>query len=473
MKSISIQKIGPIEYLEIPIPENGGVVVLRGRNGLGKSWALQAVDCLASGRGSLPVRDGATRGTVSGAGVTLTVEKSVKRSGTAEVVSLDGRFDISEFVTPPIADPEAADKRRIKALLQLSGEKAKPEEFTAILPPGVTLDELVPAAERSDDPVVLAGQIKRALEEEARRYERALQQLRAEVDALQKQIPPHAKDHEITEDDRAQALNELQEALALLTKLETQLQEAERLSSLQGTARAQLAELQRDYKEPEAYDSEIAELDTTILQLEQQLAAAKERKKQLLQQKERATQTRNQLLRLQEILDKQIPLVPEAELSAARKRREAAQAHYDNVIKGLEITKLVKKLRDLEEAAKITEERAVQLRNAAWATDTVLTAMVARVTNELRIQGGRLVVESERGAEFFADLSVGERWAKALSIFATMLPPQGIMVAKQEAWESLDPINKKEIVTLARQLGVTIFTAEADDSEKIRVEVLQ
>jgi len=472
MRQIAIRKIGPIEYLEIPIPEHGGVVVLRGRNGLGKSWALQAVDCLASGRGSLPVQDGATRGTVSGAGVTLTVEKSVRRTGAAEVVSLDGRFDVSDFVNPPIADPEAADKRRIKALLQLSGEKANPEDFVAILPQGLALDELVPAAERSDDPVVFAGQVKRALEEEARRYERALQQLRAEADALQKQIPPHAKDREVTEEDRTNALKQLHDALALVTKLETQLQEAERLKSLQETARTQLAELRREHHDPESYDYEIKELDNRIVELEQQLAAARERKRQLAQEKEKAAQTRQQLLRLQEILTQQIPMVSEVELSAAKKQHEAAQTHYDSIIKGLETTKIVKKIRDLEEAAKITEEKAAQLRNAAWATDSVLTAMVARVTKDLRIQGGRLVVESDRGTECFSDLSVGERWTKSLSIFAKMLPPQGIMVAKQEAWESLDPINKKEIVTLARQLGVTIFTAEADDSDNIRVEIL-
>jgi DNA repair ATPase RecN len=473
MRRIAIEKIGPIEYLELPIPENGGVVVLRGRNGVGKSWALQAVDCLASGRGTLPVRDGATRGTVSGIGVTLTVERSVRRRGTAEVVSLDGRFDISEFVTPPIADPDAADRRRIKALVQLSGLPARADDFVSILPSGVSLDDLVPASERSEDPVVLAGQIKRSLEEEARRLERATQQFRAEADALRKQIPPGTEHVVTTEKDREEALTELHAALTRLTELETRATETQRLLHLQEMARQQLADLSRDYTEPEVYEAQLEQIDRVIHELEQQLAAVRERRQQLLREKEKAVRTGEQLSRLREILNQTVPLITESELTEARERHRAAQERYDTVIRMLEITKLGRRVRDLETAAQTTEKRATELRNAAWATDQVLTSMVARVTDDLRVHGGRLVVQSHRGMELFADLSLGERWRLALEIFAKLLPPNGILVAKQEAWEALDPTNKREIVLLAKRLGVTIFTAEADDSEHISIDVLE
>lgn len=473
MRRIAIEKIGPIEYLELPIPENGGVVVLRGRNGVGKSWALQAVDCLASGRGTLPVRDGATRGTVSGIGVTLTVERSVRRRGTAEVVSLDGRFDISEFVTPPIADPDAADRRRIKALVQLSGLPARADDFVSILPSGVSLDDLVPASERSEDPVVLAGQIKRSLEEEARRLERATQQCRAEADALRKQIPPGTEHVVTTEKDREEALTELHAALTRLTELETRATETQRLLHLQEMARRQLADLSRDYTEPEVYEAQLEQIDRVIHELEQQLAAVRERRQQLLREKEKAVRAGEQLSRLREILNQTVPVVTESELTEARERHRAAQERYDTVIRMLEITKSAQRVRDLETAAQTTEKRATELRNAAWATDQVLTSMVARVTDDLRVHGGRLVVQSHRGMELFADLSLGERWRLALEIFAKLLPPNGILVAKQEAWEALDPTNKREIVLLAKRLGVTIFTAEADDSEHISIDVLE
>ena len=50
---IELEDIGPIENLRIPLPSAGGVVLLRGRNDIGKSEALKAVDALVSGRGEV------------------------------------------------------------------------------------------------------------------------------------------------------------------------------------------------------------------------------------------------------------------------------------------------------------------------------------------------------------------------------------------------------------------------------------
>ncbi len=62
MKSIEITDIQAIEHVSIPVPESGGVVVLKGNQGTGKSTALQAVQALAGRKAdSLSIRDGAKR----------------------------------------------------------------------------------------------------------------------------------------------------------------------------------------------------------------------------------------------------------------------------------------------------------------------------------------------------------------------------------------------------------------------------
>ena len=81
-KKITLENVGPIERLSIPLPE-AGVVVLRGRNGVGKSHALQAVDSLVGGRGRPPCRDGARRAVVEGFGARITISRSLRRTGEA------------------------------------------------------------------------------------------------------------------------------------------------------------------------------------------------------------------------------------------------------------------------------------------------------------------------------------------------------------------------------------------------------
>lgn len=42
-ETITLSNVGPIAKLDIPLPDNGGIVVLRGGQGEGKSTALRAV----------------------------------------------------------------------------------------------------------------------------------------------------------------------------------------------------------------------------------------------------------------------------------------------------------------------------------------------------------------------------------------------------------------------------------------------
>jgi len=479
-RAITIENVGPIEKLAIPLPE-AGVVVLRGRNGIGKSHALAAVDSLISGRGRPPCRDGAQKGLVDGFGAKLTIGRSTRRIGEAEVVTLEGRLDITQLVDPGLKDEEAADRQRIKALIQLSGQSADMHAFESILPEDVTLGEIISLCDRSDDPVVLAGQVKRALEAEARRWEKVSEEARAETTVLMREVGEVPKSEEaiwlraVHQPDvlRAEAERDVAEALAKVRELEARQEVAAKQAEQIAAAKKRLAEIEGgDLVTADRIDGEIAELDEKIRKLEQALAAARERRSQLVRRREEAARLQQQIAELRKIVSQQIVLVSDAEIETAKANLETARGNLDVIVQLIRKAALNQRLEASRKRAAEANNKAEVFRDAAHATDEVLSGLVAKVTKRLRVEGGRLVCDTDRGAETFGELSTGERWRIALEIAAEQLGPGGLVTVPQEAWEALDPINRAEIAQLARQVGVVILTAEADEHAEIAAEVI-
>ena len=122
MKQIEIDDVKAIVHLTLPIPEGGGVIVLQGANGCGKSTALDAIATAAGAKDrGLTVRDGAKFGKVSAPGITLRVAKSTTRAGELTLQSVEGRHSIDKLVDPGFVDPEASDRARIRTLIQFAG----------------------------------------------------------------------------------------------------------------------------------------------------------------------------------------------------------------------------------------------------------------------------------------------------------------------------------------------------------------
>ena len=119
------------------------------------------------------------------------------------------------------------------------------------------------------------------------------------------------------------------------------------------------------------------------------------------------------------------------------------------------------------------EARADRLRKAAGQTDDVLSVIVGKLDCPLRVEGGRLVLTTDRGTELFEDLSDGERWRLALDVVIRFLPQNGILTLPQAAYGELDPINRREIDRLLRERGVVCLTAKATEDEELRAEVFQ
>ena len=76
----------------------------------------------------------------------------------------------------------------------------------------------------------------------------------------------------------------------------------------------------------------------------------------------------------------------------------------------------------------------------------------------VRIREGRLVLDTERGETYLADLSVGERIRKFVPPALKAAGRGGVMPFDQDLWEALDPDNQREIDEMARELDITVIT---------------
>lgn len=144
----------------------------------------------------------------------------------------------------------------------------------------------------------------------------------------------------------------------------------------------------------------------------------------------------------------------------------------------LEAGLLIRKAKEVERRIKQTkaeasrvEERAAVLREAAKATDNVLDEQVSKLCPLLKVDDGRLVLETRRGQTYFSELSDGERWKIALDIAIAAVGEHGLIVIPQMSFESLDGFARRAIADQARERGVVILTAESSEDEEVVAEV--
>ena len=431
-KQIEIENIGPIRELRMALPERGGVVVLQGRNGLGKSTAIEAVGAAIRGEGALDVRRGSARGTVDACGVAIRVSRNTRRSGELEVDTLEGKLSVAELVDPGVKEEAAADRVRVRALLHVIQYDASDcgPKFRALLPADdfdriVTADSLA-----TKDPVELARRIKKCLDDEALRVEREAEGLSARAkgleDAAHGTPPPAGSDEELAAAlsaatlalDRAEqhdaavakALTAREEAVATLTAWETAsagklTAEAANAAHAEAEVRLRAAndrveELRKLLRDAEAA-KQLAEVELTNAAAVASEAMTRERA--IAKFREAAAVP---------VLD---PTPPETMEALRKAKADAATAVADGGVrrKAQEEREAAAELR---RQASDKSEWALKLRDAAKATDDVLTDMVAACGVALSINQGRLVYRDDTGERLFHELSMGEKYRVALDI---------------------------------------------------------
>lgn len=487
MSTIELENIGAVERLVIPVPENGGLVVLKADNGKGKSTTLTAIESAITGRGQLSVRDRAVRGQVEAFGVTITVGRNTRRKGELVVNSLDGKLSIGELIDPGLKSPEAADARRIKALLALVGAKPDASLFHRLFGGQAEFDQVVSAAAlKCDDLIAMADRIKRDAEAKARAEEDAAEKAEGralgakaaagEVDpatecdsnALQAQLEAAIR-HESSLQSRLEAA---EDATAIVELARQSIEEASAAFSGMSVADAAATEAAKKTAVTDA-ESEVRSIESALQRAKQKLIAAKGDLETATAQRKAAEEHEATMAQWRKQVAASVPEKPsQDELDAAS---DAVYAARQAVERGALIRQAKKHLEEHSKAiaeASAHRARAERLRDAAKGTDEVLSELVGRLGTPLRVDAGRLVTETSRGDTFFHELSDGERARMAIDIGIDAAGPESCIVFPQQQFEGLSPRNRMKVAEHAKARGAVIITALATDDEELVAEVI-
>lgn len=483
---VEINDVGAVNNLSLDVPEVG-VIVLKGRNGAGKTTVLNAVDTIDRGVGKPPIADGADRAEVRLGDVLLRVGKRNTKSGEQEFSVLDGRYTIADLIAPGFKSRDSCDDYAIKTLAQLAGS-GDVSLFYDLVGGQEEFDKLVPAELAGDlDVVALAGRVERALQSKARAEEDAASGADGKADAY----AASCRDVDTTAPHDETALAEARgKAERELGSLEQRQQDADKKLSDARAARDALEDAEAETAGPSIAEATedlerargvVAERVAFVTQLENQLRNAREdlskaesRVSECETVLRSANYTANTLERFRKIVEaaESVSAVPDEEMATARAAvEEARQAE----LRGRDIRKAIEAKEQSEEwrrKAAAHRKAADALRQAAAGTDEVLSGLVARLGSPLFVERGRLLVTTDRGKESFWDLSDGERSELAVTVFANAVrnrtedPSKPCRMAlPQSFWEGLDFSGRKRIAELTERLRVQAWTAEADKDE--------
>jgi len=505
VKTGSIENIGPITRVQVPAPEEGGIVLFRGRNGSGKTHSLEAVAAATSkSAAGLNIRDGQRAGEVSAFGVTIKVGRSTRRSGELEVETIDGRLDLGKLISPGFDKGEANDARRIKQLVHLANVDPDPSLFYEALGGRDAYREIASeVTTESEDVVQMAERIKRDCERCARK---AADSAKLHEGAASAERLGYEK-YDLTAPSDS---DELQAALEAAIRAESALSESARAHAADETAKAkareQLALIESQYAgltpeeasakvdaataQERAADKKAGEAHAAVRAAELALAEAKMLLQQATAAHDAAVAEQSLAIEQKTAATRNAELVAELRRSIESTSRPAvsldeATAAKDAVLKARQAVErgaliraaLVHKFNEEESKRKAKEaaERGAALREAAAAVvDDVLSKVVNRSTDKLRVEKGRLVCDTVRGVTLFDELSPGERTWVAFEIAAAAFSAEGkqpILVMSQECWEGLDPENRRAADQIARERRILVYTAECSDDDDVTAEV--
>lgn len=466
MVEVDIKNVGPIESLTIPCPKDGGLVVLKGRNGAGKSTALRAISkVLGATQKGLSARDGQRRGTVTigDCNLSITRARSTKK-GEFECDSIEGRFDISKLVDPQIADEEKADAARIKALVNLSGVAASVEPYRIAID---GFDDLGVEHDTSD-PVALAGRVKRKIEAEARKQETIAANKLGESKSL-------SPSHDINLDDECdeeKLLFACNDARDNLSRIDQQIQNAERNALAKNKAKEEFERIRDDTIDLDRATAQKSDAEKTFREAEESLKRAKqifEDAKNHLEIEtsrfETAVSHKANVEKLRLIIDS------DAVDSPTKEQLFEAEARLKEAMDALQRGALIRKAKDdaiksrvEREKAKKAKDRAETLRQYAKSVDDILSSQLP--DGVLRIDDGRIVTKTDRSdSELYSELSDGERYKIAIDLVADQIEEGGLIVIPQHAFEGLTESTRNQIQEHLKMRKVVAVTASANDCE--------
>lgn len=487
-KYITAENAGPLTHASIPYLPEGGIIVFRGANNIGKSILTEAIGTFATGRGKIPVRDGAPFARMEGLGLTVKVGSRSSRTGELEVHSFCGKLDVSDLIDPGIKDPDAADAKRIKAIMAIAQPLAERSKFAEVIQGNEEFVE--DETFKTDDIVEMARRVKAALDKAALRCEDSGKKKAAAALALSE----GSKDVDVSAPHDVAILQaEFEAAVSSQAQLRQQFASADKLLADARRGRDALEDAEAGWegltidqatiRVQQAVDAELTAKDA--------VAAAEDALRKAMTEhasaKTRVTMCSKDL-QAAEAHERDMAAWKASIEAAANVQQPNAKEISDGAIRveqareAIERGAIVRKA--IEQRAKSVAEqkeasamaiRASRLRDAAKAAEGVLSDEVAKLGCPLRVESGRLVLDvGDRKSEPFSRQSMGARLAIALPLKIRQLERGGIFDLAQESWESLDYNNRQMVLEMVREAGVCMYSAQCDSEQEpgpLRAEI--
>ncbi len=479
MNTIQIENCGPVEKIAIPIPEHGGIVVLRGRNEAGKTKTLETIHRLmGDGSAKIQKRDGSVLpGVAEGLGVRVTFGSSTRTRGELEAVALQGRLDLSDLIQPPLKSPDAADRLRIKTLLRLTGVQADPAVFNDLFGDRSEMEAILSLDTLQESDVIeMARRAKADIEQAARAQESAADVQRGHAETCREMVGEVDLNASCDAHKLQAAHNRAIRSLAALLSAREQ---AARARTAADQARQMKTRHLDSYRGPSPQDAIEREqaLEQRCSQLRRDLAAA-ERDLAAANAERRAAEKHAEMVSAWDATIEQaaaIEDVTDEEIAAAEEQLQAAQdavAAGETTRKAREQAEKAKRHREAEQAHR---SRADALRDRARAIDGILSELIQ--CPGLVVRDGRILTTDDRREREvpFAERSMGWRSRFAVDVALPYLrnlagDRLGLMTVSQEIWQGLDPGNRRALADHCRQNRVVLVTAEAADGD-LRAEI--
>jgi hypothetical protein len=385
-----------------------------------------------------------------------------------------------------LKSPTAADAHRIKALVSIAGIKPSGELFWPLAGGREKFEVIVsPSATDGDDLVVSAERVKREFEAAARKEEDRAEHAEGRARGAREAA---AGVDTSAECDPTALQTELESSIRLETDLKARAAAHEKAALSARQAQDQLEDAESTYSGPtieaaktaeadaktasEAAQQAVRDAEATLDRARQSFDAARQAYSRAISATKQAEQHESMVSQWREQIAKSIPDAPDTgALADAAKRVATAR---QTVEQGAIIRKAREHIAEAEKHAETGtkhRQQAMALREAAKGIDTVLSEAVAKTGSPLKVEAGRLYVDSRGEKKLFAELSDGERWLLALDIAIDALGDKGFIGIPQWAWGELQPANKKAIAKRLRDRGVCGYAIQATDDEEFNAEV--
>lgn len=469
--SIAVENIGPVVEFEYEM-KSPGLHVLRGAQGSGKTTILRTCQLATDGRTDVKPtrRDGATRGAATIAGRTLQIAKKVVESGDIEVDGL-GDLNIADLHTPKFVDAATRDRHRIKTLVRLAGVTADATLFKSLIPEADWNTIIALSSLETDDLVEMAAKVKRDIERAALAREQqqasAAAQMRAQA-ALFEGVPmDEPSNDEMLQSDLAEAVAERSRLIERAANADKSLQVvAEARKRLEAAPKVDVKAAEQAYTTAAA---EAARANEKFLLAKAELEKAERAADAAEVELDNATQTDALAAQLRQVIEESgdVSRPTDAEIEAATAAVTAASQAVSLGVKIRQASAAQAEHKRLGAEATKHGKAALTLRNAAAATQDVLTESIARIKGcplKVKINEAgdpRLVLPTDRSeTEYFDDLSDGERWPVIMGVATAK---NRLIVLPQAAFGELSPATCERLHQLAQMHDCYILTAQSDD----------